>query len=788
MSHIFYWTQGIHVGYSTGMEVCGREFSEELLARVRHKVECEPDISRLSLSRSVCEWMDWRRLDGKVKEMSCRVALLKLHRRGFIQLPAPRNKPIAKGTVLAPIEEPCEIKCDITALGCVDIVLVESRDSKISRQWNALMDRYHYLGAGPLCGAQLRYLIRSERYGWLGGLAFSAAAWALKARDEWIGWDDDSRQKNLQRVVCNSRFLIVPYVGVPNLASHVLSLSMHGLRQDWQKRYGTEPVLVETFIERERYLGTSYRAANWVKVGCTQGRGRQDRKNEKRLPIKDIYVYPVHKDAREILKKGSKEIVSTPKRTECRDWAEEEFGGVELGDERLRKRLLYIARDMFAKPQANIPQACGSRAKTKAAYRFFEHKETTMYNLLKPHYESTWQRIKERDVVLAVQDTTSFNYTTHPETMGLGVIGSALDKSIGLIMHDTMAFSIEGTPLGLLDVQCWARDRKDFGKKQRRHVLPIEEKESYKWLKSFHAVAEAKKHCPETTIVSVGDREADIYDFFELAAKDPLGLKVLVRAERDRLLSDGQEHLWEKVATEAVSGVQMIQVPRHKSQPVREAKLEIRHAEVTLMPPKQKAQLADVRLWAVLAQEIDSPEGVEPLQWMLLSTVEVKTFEDAVERLTWYALRWGIEVYHRTLKSGCKIEDRQFADVNSIEACLALDMVVAWRIFHLTKLGREIPDVPCTVFFEEAEWKALVFYKTQNPVPPENPLTLREATHMVASLGGFLCRKGDGEPGTKSLWLGIEALDLITTTWKYMAQQYAPHLLTPAVSRSPGCG
>jgi hypothetical protein len=504
-----------------------------------------------------------------------------------------------------------------------------------------------------------------------------------------------------------------------------------------------------------------------------------------------VYVYPLRSDAREILREGSKGVVEReiPQKTAWSDWAEEEFGSVELGDERLRKRLLYIARDMYGKPQANIPQACGSRAKAKAAYRFFKHEETTMETLLKPHYESTWRRISEHKVVLAVQDTTSLNYTTHPETKGLGVIGTKRDKSIGLFMHDTMAFSTEGTPLGLMDVQCWARDRQEMGKKrERRHALPIEEKESYKWLKSFHAASEAKRHCPKTTIVSVGDREADIYELFVLAAKDASGPKLLVRAESDRLLADGQGHLWETTAREALSGVQVIQVPRRKGRPPREATLEVRYAEVTLKPPERKKEMAEVRLWGVLAQEIEAPEGVEPLQWMLLTTVEVKTFEDAVERIAWYALRWGIEVYHKTLKSGCKIENRQFADAGSIEACLALDMVVAWRIYHLTKLGREIPDVPCTVFFEDAEWKALVFYKTRNPVPPENPPALREAIHMVASIGGFLGRKGDGEPGTKSLWLGIEALDYISTTWKYMAQEFAPHLLIPAVSRSPGCG
>lgn len=164
---------------------------------------------------------------------------------------------------------------------------------------------------------------------------------------------------------------------------------------------------------------------------------------------------------------------------------------------------------------------------------------------------------------------------------------------------------------------------------------------------------------------------------------------------------------------------------------------------------------------------------------MLLTTIPVNTFEESVEKLEWYARRWGIEVYHKTLKSGCQIEQRQLGNAKRIEACLAIDMVVAWRIYYLTKLGREVPDVPCTVFFEEAEWKALVAYKTKSPIPPSNPPGLREAVRMVASLGGFLGRKGDGEPGTKTLWLGIQRLDDMTAMWKVFVTELTPHSLSP---------
>ncbi|HDH10934.1 MAG TPA: IS4 family transposase, partial [Nitrospirae bacterium] len=219
------------------------------------------------------------------------------------------------------------------------------------------------------------------------------------------------------------------------------------------------------------------------------------------------------------------------------------------------------------------------------------------------------------------------------------------------------------------------------------------------------------------------------------------------------------------------------------------AELEIRFAEVKLKPPQGKKELGELSVFAIVAEEIDVHEGVQGLRWILLTTCEVRRFEQAIEKLQWYCLRWGIEIYHRTLKSGCKIEQRQLGSAERIETCLAIDMVVAWRIYHLTKLGRETPDVACTVFFEDTEWKALVAYKTQNPIPPEKPPTLREAMHMVASLGGFLGRKSDGEPGTQTLWLGLQRLDDMTGMWKVFMSRYELYSLRspPPVSR-PKCG
>lgn len=756
------------------MKICGRDFNTEVIKRIQETIDAQPGISRRILSLQVCEWLGWKGRNGRPKEMSCRVALLRLHRRKQINLPPSE----VKEALFQPrrqtegIIDFLAVEGGLADLGAIEIVLIKSGDHEHSSIWNTMMVRYHYLGAGPLCGAQIRYLIKSSVYGWLGGLSFSAAAWRVTSRDRWIGWSDGARRENLPLVVCNSRFLINPVVRVPHLASHVLSRCVKRLGVDWEERYGYRPVLMETYVEQGRFLGTCYRAANWQRVGETRGRGRQDRERIRTIPVKDLYVYPLRADAKAILceEPVGGVVQALPKPRPPIDWAEEEFGHVKLGDERLTKRLVTIARDFYARPQAAIPQACRTRANAKAAYRLFDHPETHMEVLLSQHYTATANRCRKEPVILAVQDTTSLNYSAHPATADLGLIGYTQNGPIGLLVHDTMAFNLEGTPLGLLDVQSWARNPDEFGKKHKRHSLPIEQKESNKWLKSYEKVARLQQECPGTVFVSVGDREADIYEFFRMADETKASPRLLVRAEHDRMLADGQGHLWEHLTSMEAVGIQELAVPRQKNRPARIANVEVRFAEVHLNPPKSDKKLRPVRVWAVLAREIEAPADITPLEWMLLTTCPVHDFDQALEKLGWYAKRWGIEVYHRTLKSGCKIEERQLGAADRIEACLAIDMVVAWRIYHLAKLGREIPDVPCTVFFEDAEWKALVAYIKRDPIPPDQPPSLRDAMRMAATLGGFLGRKCDGEPGTKSLWLGLQRIDDLAAMWKILIQ------------------
>lgn len=757
------------------MRICGQVFSTGILNRINGVIAEEPCISRRVLSRRICEWLDWRSSNGRLQEGSCRTALAKLHRCGALNLPdvidgyrfhQPRPCPDPVGTDMA-VPEVCG---SLAELGPVEIMPVTSRYCKEARIWRALLDRYHYLGSGSLCGAQIRYLIKSAHYGYIGAMAFSSASWALRDRDRQIGWSDAARRANLRYVVANDRFLILPTVQVANLASHVLAKALRRLPADWEARYRVRPVLVETFVDPTRFSGTCYKASNWVSVGQTAGRRDGIRKI--------LFLYSLCEPWRDILcqappiRLGEVRPADAPS-----DWAEEEFGTVRLYDRRLKERLLTLARDFYNCPQASIPQACASKARTLGAYRLFRNENVTMDVILTPHTEATIERIRAHPVVLAPQDTTTLNYAAHPATEGLGPINNKGNRAMGLVLHDTLAFTPEGTPLGILDAQCWARDPDDQGKRNRRKALPIEQKERMKWLRSFRRLAEIQKLCHQTLLVSIGDREADIYDLFHEAMKDPAGPKLLVRAEKSRSRKVEQEPLWAFMARQESAGVLEIHVPRRGNQKARDAMVDVRFSEVALSPPKTR-HAPPIPVWAVYILEQEREDGGAPIEWMLLTTVAVNRFEEAKQRVEWYSGRWGIEVYHRTLKTGCRIEDRQLGTADRMEACLGVDMVVAWRIYHLTMLGREVPDHPCTVFFEEIEWKALCCYASKKPEPPKKPPTLAQAIRMLGAMGGHLGRKSDGMPGTECIWRGLQRLDTAVEMYAIFKHLPLPHIRT----------
>jgi hypothetical protein len=772
----------------TSVVVCGQVFAHAVIERIKAAVRDHRQWSRADLARQVCDWLAWRAANGEPKTLNCRLALVRLEQRGLITLPPAHRRVGFSGSSFAQtqLNVPSSLKGAVQELRGLKLILVNSKDRQLDGQWKKLVATHHYLGYRPLCGAQLRYLIVTE-HGYVGALGFSAAALYLKARERWIGWSHAARQCHLPKVVANSRFVIVRGVRVKNLASKVLGMAQKRLAEDWAKAYGYKPLLLETYVESKRFAATCYRAANWIHVGKTCGRGRQDREHRHNKPIKDIYLYPLVPDCQ-------KQLCEEPGPARCspqpctqppkppRDWAEQEFGRVRLRDRRHRQRLCSVARDFFAQPGANIPQACQSRAKTKAAYRLFGHKAVKIDAILASHYHSTMERIAREKiaVVLAVQDTTSFNYDTHADMEGLGPINKHVDGAQGILLHDTMAYTPEGIAMGLVDIQVWARDPKQFGKSAMRYQRPIEQKESSKWLNSFGGAARLQRQLgAATTVVSVGDREADVYELFLLAQKDPAHPKLLIRAEQDRCLQDSDAHLWRTMESQTVAGKRLLHLPRTKGRAARHCVLEVRFARVELQAPKRNAALGPLSLWAVYVKEINPPSPKEAIEWMLLTTLEVNNYEQALEKIDWYNKRWGIEEYHKTLKSVCRIEDRQLGDRTVWQNCLGIDLVVAWRIEHVKKLARTQPQAPCTIAFDEHEWQAVFTLQRPNQPLPSTPPSVREITRLTSELGGFLGRKSDGEPGSITLARGLQRLhDIVTGILLvqnlHSAQQSAP--------------
>ena len=411
---------------------------------------------RNELAARVCDAFGFYDARGQAQRSGCLKALRELEATGHVALPAARTRPGRKAPrrLLTPVPWPRAVPAHAGEVRGLELVLVNTPEQM--RLWNELMLTDHPHGAGPLVGRQVRYLIGSS-HGWLGGLGFAAAALHLADRDVWIGWEAEARRAYLQYVVGLSRFLIRPSVHCRNLASKVLSLSLAAMPDDFERQYGYRPWLVESFVDTRYYTGTCYRAANWIAVGQTKGRGRQDRFNQSALSVKAIYVYPIEHDFRKrmgVSPDAGLGPLSPADGVEGAQWAKHEFGGAPLGDARLSTRLVNVAQ-----AKAHVPSrafsgvAKGDWAAVKAYYRMIDQPEDsaiTMANILAPHRTRTIRRMMGQQTVLCIQDGSDLNFNTLDRCAGLGEIGTNQTgaKSRGLHLHSTVAIAPNGLPLG----------------------------------------------------------------------------------------------------------------------------------------------------------------------------------------------------------------------------------------------------------------------------------------------------------------------------------------------------
>jgi hypothetical protein len=460
------------------------------------------------------------------------------------------------------------------------------------------------------------------------------------------------------------------------------------------------------------------------------------------------------------------------------DWIVEEMGTVDLGDKRLRRRLLVILQRMFNSPVASLKAACRGWAETIATYRFFDNERITEAALLEPHQEATLQRVQAQKRVLVIQDTTEIDYSSKKELEGTGPL--SVEQRQGFFVHSQYVVTPERLPLGVWGTKIYARDGED--EKAGRKEKPIEEKESYRWLEGYRDVCRLAESAPDTQTISVSDREGDIYEIFlEWQKRRQQGKSAaewLIRSCQDRCLEPFEKrqanteglklpgklraaveqspvlgtiefHITKQEGNKKVHGSRVKTFRR-----ARRVVQELHAIEVWLKPPRRKGQtLAPVKIGVVMAREIDPPAGQERIEWVLLTSLPVTNFEAAQEVLELYLARWEIEVFHRVLKTGCRVERIQLKAADRIKPAIALYMIVAWRVVYVMKLGRECPDLPCDVIFEEAEWRA-VYHVVKRRKAVDKP-TLGEMVKLVGSLGGYLGRKGDGHPGAQSMWQGI---------------------------------
>jgi hypothetical protein len=459
----------------------------------------------------------------------------------------------------------------------------------------------------------------------------------------------------------------------------------------------------------------------------------------------------------------------------------DEVLGASFGDKRLDERLGTVAEEFASHPNVSIPAATSGRAEMEAAYRFFNNAKVTPEKILEPHFQATRKRIAQHDMVLLVQDTTELDLT-RPEQQVRGAGPMDSEARRGAFLHPLEAFDLNAIPLGMAWQKSWTRDEVQTEltkaeKNKKRRETPIEDKESIRWIEGIRASREVAKACPQTTCVCVGDSESDIYELFsESRATPENNLQLLVRACQTRATTDRSNWLDKVRATPCLYTCSVDvsarrakiaadkQGKRSKPRDARVAEVEIRATTVTLRPPyRPDRKLPEVTVQVVLVEEAHPPAGCEPIQWLLITTMPIDRAEQVQAIVSAYCIRWQIEIFFKTLKTGCRVEQRQFETIDRILNCLAVYSIVAWRIMHLCRLGRECPDLDCEVVFEPCEWKA-VYTAIKRENLPQTPPRLNEMIRLVASLGGYVIRKST-QPGPQTLWIGMQRVHDLSTAW-----------------------
>jgi len=440
-------------------------------------------------------------------------------------------------------------------------------------------------------------------------------------------------------------------------------------------------------------------------------------------------------------------------------WVAKETVAADLGDTRLNQRLGIVLNRLGDKPGISIPAASKGWAEIQAAYRFFSNDKVTMEKILGAHEPATLERIKSHSVVLLVNDTTQLNYVVERKKEGFGTIRT--QERTRYHLHPTIALTPDRVCLGTVTAKFWQRPEETEG--HLRKQKEIEDKESIRWLESYEKACEISRQAPQTLIVSVGDRESDIYEYYQLHAQLDAGQRAqwLVRAASNRRVITGRgtkSNLWNTMSRAPKRGTVSFELPPSSTRKARTVTQVIRSKSVVFDGVQRKGRrLPPLKVNVVYAKERDVPKGETPVTWMLLTSVPVESFEQCQEVIRWYSCRWEIEIYFKVLKSGCGVQELQFEKPERLEACLAVYMIIAWRVMFIEMLARSAPGISCSAIFEDHEWKS-VYVVVEGKKPPKRAPLLKPFVDMLASLGGYIGRKSDGPPGPKTIWIGLQRM------------------------------
>lgn len=442
------------------------------------------------------------------------------------------------------------------------------------------------------------------------------------------------------------------------------------------------------------------------------------------------------------------------------DWAQAEMSGAKTWDKRCRSSLISMCSSLFTHLGLSLSSALGP-ALRQAAHRIVSNAETTPGGLLMGHRQQTAERGSGSSLILIAQDTTEFDYSSHGSTTGLGHLRS--QHSRGLAAHAGLAMLPDGTPLGVVGLSVWARDPDELGKSKTRNQRATRDKESQKWIDGVISAQEAFR--PDQDLLFIQDRESDIFAF--IAAPRRPNTHLLIRASRQRMVrTDDAEptKLFDAIDNAPVLGTFKVDVPRKPNEPSRTVTLEIRIKQMTALAPANQlpCEISEPQpIWVIKAGEA-SPLDAEPISWTLISTLPVETLDDGIRMVQYYARRWMIERLHYTLKSGCRAEQLQIDDADSIKNVLALYYIVAWRVMYLAYQSRSRPDEPAAATFSKIELIVL------SKMSKTKISTLEEGVRQIAKIGGYEPYKNGPPPGVKTIWLGYRKLEAMVEFYQQM--------------------